>query len=483
MHAAVRAEGLLAPSSTRFRRQALSFLCKGLGSLLSYPLLLATLCFNPAQKALRRPADQLSGVAGLELHSVPSRLHLQWIYAYMAGDRTSTSLWLSDSYSFEFGVVCQWWLLSSSFQCGYVAFHIFFPFPKSNTASQYANDDWHRPTSIVDLTAREPCRTFSFAKHVSFEHSIGISCPVISSWEGNINQRTTLKSFLTLDRWSVSPYRPACVWALRGHVVGDLAGAATSLATESIGTVLTPSQMSEIAGHGRPYASSSLPPWHLFLELLDKDCLFRHPCSWKSRAHTSPAIKGWLYAWWSYEDQQIVCWRCSSYHGCCHQNYLWFAKEPAIWHMPWRSMHTIWILQTKSWPAFVFTLRSTGLSTTQSVLQLSGWTVWWYPLLWTIFTLSLCVERGYIGPSMVPRPWKWGWNFFGFFKSLVLSSLALSLWFSKKSPTRNKELTSFTLRYVEAVYQVSAQLTKLWRCYDLRRFGWFFGNFSFSWKN
>ena len=53
MHAAVRAGGLLAPSSARF---SLSIsvdkrcrLCKGLRSLLSYPLLVATPCFNPAE--------------------------------------------------------------------------------------------------------------------------------------------------------------------------------------------------------------------------------------------------------------------------------------------------------------------------------------------------------------------------------------------------------------------------------------------------
>ena len=66
MHATVRAEGLLAPSSARFSVDMRCRLCKGLGSLLSYPLLVATLCFNPAgKKALRRPADQLSGVAEL----------------------------------------------------------------------------------------------------------------------------------------------------------------------------------------------------------------------------------------------------------------------------------------------------------------------------------------------------------------------------------------------------------------------------------
>ena len=49
MHAAVRAEGLLAPSSARFFVDKRCRLSKGLGSLLSYPLLVATLCFNPAK--------------------------------------------------------------------------------------------------------------------------------------------------------------------------------------------------------------------------------------------------------------------------------------------------------------------------------------------------------------------------------------------------------------------------------------------------
>ena len=40
-----------------------------------------------------------------------------------------------------------------------------------------------------------------------------------------------------------------CLCSGAPRPVGDLASAATSLATESIGTVLTPSQMSDIAGH------------------------------------------------------------------------------------------------------------------------------------------------------------------------------------------------------------------------------------------
>ena len=98
----------------------------------------------------------------------------------------------------------------------------FSPFPsRTLPRSTRTMTQWQRPTSIVDLTAREPCRIFTFAKHVCFEHSTGIPCPVISSRrDGNINKRTKLKSFLTLDRRSVSPHRPASVRALRGQCSG-----------------------------------------------------------------------------------------------------------------------------------------------------------------------------------------------------------------------------------------------------------------------
>ena len=76
--------------------------------------------------------------------------------------------------------------------------------------------------------------------------------------DGNINKRTKLKSFLPLDRRSVSPHRPACscVRALRGQWATWLAPR-LSLATESTGTVLIPSQMSEIAGHAGAVAFPS----------------------------------------------------------------------------------------------------------------------------------------------------------------------------------------------------------------------------------
>ena len=134
----------------------------------------------------------------------------------MVGHRTSTSLRLSDSYSCELGFVCRYWLLSSSFECLYVAFDLLFPFPKSNSVLQYRHDGRRRPTSIVDLTARVPCRFFTFAEHVSFEHSIGSSRPMITSRrEGNINRQNSKVSSHSYHR-SVSPLRPACVRAVRG---------------------------------------------------------------------------------------------------------------------------------------------------------------------------------------------------------------------------------------------------------------------------
>ena len=58
---------------------------KGLGSLLSYPLLVATLCFNPAE-ALRRPADQLSAdLVPADLQSY--HMYWRWIYAWRATER------------------------------------------------------------------------------------------------------------------------------------------------------------------------------------------------------------------------------------------------------------------------------------------------------------------------------------------------------------------------------------------------------------
>ena len=114
-----------------------------------------------------------------------------------------------------------------------------FPLPKSNSASEFAHEDWQRPTSIVGLAARVSCRFFTFTEHVSFERSIGSSRPMITSRrEGNINKQTKLKqktkdkSIFAFDRRSVGPLCPTCVWVPQPE--HDLAGgAATSLATAS----------------------------------------------------------------------------------------------------------------------------------------------------------------------------------------------------------------------------------------------------------
>ena len=84
MHAAVRTEGLLAPSSARFSVDKRCRLCKGPGSLLSYPLLVATLCFNPGKGP--QTASRSAECRGrLSYH-----VHWHWIYAYIVDRRRST---------------------------------------------------------------------------------------------------------------------------------------------------------------------------------------------------------------------------------------------------------------------------------------------------------------------------------------------------------------------------------------------------------
>ena len=155
------------------------------------------------------------------------------------------------SYSCEFGFVCRWWLLSSSFQCGYIAFDLFFPFPKSNSASQYANDDWQRPTSIVDLTARVPCRFFYFrgARQLWTLCRQALACELF--WKRRKHHQNLKVSSHSIVDQSVRIAQLMPVFR-RSAASARLSycGAATFLATESTGTVLTPSQMSEIAGHG-----------------------------------------------------------------------------------------------------------------------------------------------------------------------------------------------------------------------------------------
>ena len=70
-------------------------------------------------------------------------------------------------------------------------------------------------------------------------------------------------------------------------------------------------------------------------------------------------------------------------------------------------------------------------------MQLYGCTVWWLSFVWTLFTLSLCVKRGYIGPSMVPGSWDWAGGIFVFLNTFVFFSLA-RFGFSKKSDEKQR---------------------------------------------
>ena len=78
-----------------------------------------------------------------------------------------------------------------------------FPFPSRTFASEYGHDDWQQPASIVDptCTAQEPCRFYTFEKHVSFEHSMAKSHPMITSRrEGNFNKQTKLMASNAMSR-------------------------------------------------------------------------------------------------------------------------------------------------------------------------------------------------------------------------------------------------------------------------------------------
>ena len=216
------------------------------GSLLSYPLLVATLCFNPAEGP-----QTASGSAECRPAELPY-VYWRWIYMYAwraterrlhfdspTRARVNSDSSVNDGYCFRL------------FSVDTSPSTYFSPFPSRtlprSTRTMTASDSGQLRSSISLLGNHADF--FTFAKHVSFEHSTGIPCPVNSSRrDGNINKRTKLKSFLPLDRRSVSPHRPACVRALRGQWAIWLAPR-LSLATESTGTVLIPSQMSEIAGH------------------------------------------------------------------------------------------------------------------------------------------------------------------------------------------------------------------------------------------
>ena len=155
-----------------------------------------------------------------------------------AGHRTSTSLRLPDLYSCEFGFVRQWWLLCTSFQWGYVAFDLFFPFPsRTLPRSLRTRTDNGLLRSSVSLPGIMPIFYFHGARQLWTLYR-QFSPMITSRREGNINKQTKLKqktkdkTFFAFDRRSVGPLCPTCVWV--PQPAHDLAGgAANSLATAS----------------------------------------------------------------------------------------------------------------------------------------------------------------------------------------------------------------------------------------------------------
>ena len=157
---------------------------QGLGSLLSYPLLVTTLCFNPAEgpRTTSRSAERVAELPctlalDLRIHTwraTERRLH----FDFQTRTRVNSDSCVNDGYWFRL------------FSVDTSPSTYFSPFPSRtlprSTRTMTATVTAARPTSIVDLTAREPCQIFTFAKHVCFEHSTGIPGPVISSRrEGN----------------------------------------------------------------------------------------------------------------------------------------------------------------------------------------------------------------------------------------------------------------------------------------------------------
>ena len=222
---------------------------QGLGSVLSYPLLVATLCFNPAKlNALRRPADQLSAVAATGMYT-----HLHWIFAYIVDRRRSTERRLHfDSSTRTDSCVNDGYCLRL-FSVDTAPSTYFSPFPsRTLPRSSRTMTDSGQLRSSISLR-RYHVDFFTFAEHVSFEHSTGSPWPVIySGRERNINKQT-YKTQNFLHTWSSirqSALPCSCLCSGAPRPVRNLALAPRlSVATESTGTVLTPSQMSEIAGH------------------------------------------------------------------------------------------------------------------------------------------------------------------------------------------------------------------------------------------
>ena len=190
MHAAVRTEGLLAPSCARFSVDKRCRLCRGLGSLLSYPLPVATLCFNPAKgpqtasrSADRVPWQSYHGTRGTgSTHSLSiggggteRRLH----FDSSTRTRVNADSCVNDGCCLR------------HFSVDTAPSTYFSPFPsRTLPRSTRTMTDSGQLRSSISLPGYH-VDFFTFAEHVTFEHSTGSPWPVIySGREENINKQT-----------------------------------------------------------------------------------------------------------------------------------------------------------------------------------------------------------------------------------------------------------------------------------------------------
>ena len=220
--------------------------CKGLWSLLSYPLLVATTCFNPAEgPQTPQTASRSAECQAAELAYVPT--YWRWIYAYMTGHRSSTSLWLSDSSTCDSSVNDSYCFRLFSVDTSPSTY--FSPFQsRTLPRSTRTMTDSGQLRSSISLLGNHA--EFLLSRSTSALNTLQASLALwflLEEKETSTNRQNSKVS--TLDRRSVMQSASTCLCSGAPRPVGDLAGAATSLATESTGAVLIPSQMSEIAGH------------------------------------------------------------------------------------------------------------------------------------------------------------------------------------------------------------------------------------------
>ena len=185
---------------------------------------------------------------------------------------------------------------------------------------------------------------------------------------------------------------------------------------------------------------SFLPGPSIFLESLDKDHPFEH--AWKARAHTSPAIISWLYAW----RGGAILWEAAD-------------RLFEVFLLPWMQSSELRLIceatrhLAYAWMKYVDSLDSSTEAMLGSIYTIEylivnrvwcrsgyGCTVWWlsFSAVDYIYTHSLCREGihwSINGTGIMGM----GWNVFCFFKHFCLFvCFARSHWFSRKVRRKTK---------------------------------------------